>query len=223
MEDARLELAIGGHALVNHPDSPPANVPKVSFTYVWKSASDWAFDFFVPVPPTALRLPGPAEPARRDELWERTCFELFLMSADNDSYLEFNFAPSGEWAAYHFHAYRSGRRPLEVEPPRIITSDPDQFKIAMDAQLRALGLDDESIRLLGEASPPIPESAQFWLRATFEDPALDRGQSWRAGISAVIEESDGTRSYWALKHPPGAPDFHHPDCFALELPAAKTA
>jgi hypothetical protein len=39
------------------------------------------------------------------------------------------------------------------------------------------------------------------------------------GLSAVIEETDGTKSYWALRHPPGAPDFHHPDCFALELPA----
>ena len=28
-------------------------------------------------------------------------------------------------------------------------------------------------------------------------------------------------SYWALAHPPGKPDFHHPDCFALELPAAR--
>jgi hypothetical protein len=40
----------------------------------------------------------------------------------------------------------------------------------------------------------------------------------RIGLSAIIEEADGTRSYWALAHPPGEPDFHHPDCFALELP-----
>jgi len=40
------------------------------------------------------------------------------------------------------------------------------------------------------------------------------------GLSAVVEEKDGTISYWALAHPRGAPDFHHPDCFALELPAA---
>lgn len=39
------------------------------------------------------------------------------------------------------------------------------------------------------------------------------------GLSAVIEETDGTKSYWALAHPPGAPDFHHDTCFALELPA----
>lgn len=41
----------------------------------------------------------------------------------------------------------------------------------------------------------------------------------RIGLSAVIEETDGTKSYWALAHPPeGPPDFHHPDCFALTLP-----
>ncbi len=40
----------------------------------------------------------------------------------------------------------------------------------------------------------------------------------RTGLSAVIEEADGTKSFWALAHPPGRPDFHHRDCFALELP-----
>ena len=44
---------------------------------------------------------------------------------------------------------------------------------------------------------------------------------WRLGLSAVIEAEDGTKSYWALNHPPGAPDFHHKDCFALELPAPE--
>jgi hypothetical protein len=41
---------------------------------------------------------------------------------------------------------------------------------------------------------------------------------WRLGLSAVIEETNGGKSYWALAHPPGKPDFHHADCFALELP-----
>lgn len=39
------------------------------------------------------------------------------------------------------------------------------------------------------------------------------------GLSAVIEETGGTKSYWALAHPPGKPDFHHPTCFAATLPA----
>lgn len=42
-------------------------------------------------------------------------------------------------------------------------------------------------------------------------------------LSAVIEEKDGTKSYWALRHPPGKPDFHHPDCFALTLEAPEAA
>ena len=37
------------------------------------------------------------------------------------------------------------------------------------------------------------------------------------GLSAVIEQVDGTKSFWALAHPPGKPDFHHPDCFAAKL------
>jgi hypothetical protein len=40
---------------------------------------------------------------------------------------------------------------------------------------------------------------------------------WRIGLSAVLEETNGRKSYWALAHPPGKPDFHHADCFALEL------
>ena len=55
------------------------------------------------------------------------------------------------------------------------------------------------------------------LRAQLTLPGED---AWRLGLSAVIEETNGRKSYWALAHPPGKPDFHHSDCFALELPAA---
>lgn len=41
------------------------------------------------------------------------------------------------------------------------------------------------------------------------------------GLSAVVEDSDGSLSYWALRHPPGNPDFHHPDAFALRLHAIR--
>jgi hypothetical protein len=37
------------------------------------------------------------------------------------------------------------------------------------------------------------------------------------GLSAVLEETNGRKSCWALAHPPGKADFHHADCFALEL------
>lgn len=54
------------------------------------------------------------------------------------------------------------------------------------------------------------------LEATLE--ALPFDGDWRLGVSAVIEAADGSISYWALAHPEGKPDFHHPDCFALECP-----
>jgi len=45
-----------------------------------------------------------------------------------------------------------------------------------------------------------------------------RPGAMRLALSAVIEEERGRLSYWALRHPPGKPDFHHPDAFALALP-----
>lgn len=48
-------------------------------------------------------------------------------------------------------------------------------------------------------------------------------QPWQFGLSAVIRARDGSTSYWALAHPPGKADFHHPDCFAAELAPSKGA
>ena len=49
--------------------------------------------------------------------------------------------------------------------------------------------------------------------------AVDSGARWDLNLSAVLEEKDGTKSYWALAHPAGdKPDFHAPDCFAAKLP-----
>ena len=48
--------------------------------------------------------------------------------------------------------------------------------------------------------------------------AVAADSDWELGLSAVLEEKDGTKSYWALAHPPGdKPDFHDPDCFAARL------
>jgi len=35
----------------------------------------------------------------------------------------------------------------------------------------------------------------------------------RLALAAVIEDENGRLSYWALRHPPGKPDFHHPGSF----------
>ena len=59
------------------------------------------------------------------------------------------------------------------------------------------------------------QEATFDLSAELE---LDHSTGWDLGLSAVIEEVDGTKSYWALAHGAGPPDFHNPACFAYHLP-----
>jgi hypothetical protein len=69
------------------------------------------------------------------------------------------------------------------------------------------------------ASPPyirMEDNLTWWaLGATI---AVDADKSWELGLSAVLEEKDGTKSYWALAHPPEKPDFHAADCFVARLP-----
>lgn len=51
-------------------------------------------------------------------------------------------------------------------------------------------------------------------------PAPESGAALSLALSAVIEDRQGSLSYWALRHPPGKPDFHHPQAFALNLAGA---
>ena len=136
-----------------------------------------------------LLLPPQGAPERRDRLWQHTCFEIFIRSAASEAYYEFNFSPSGEWAAYRFDGRRVGMRNVNIPSPPIETETRRGFELrsALD---------------LGKLSD------------------LPRELPWHVGLSAVIEEKNGCKSYWALAHPPGEPDFHHPACFALQLPPA---
>jgi hypothetical protein len=63
------------------------------------------------------------------------------------------------------------------------------------------------------------DATQFELSATLDcsQLSLSSTQKWRAGISAVIEEAGGRKSYWALAHAAGKPDFHHAAGFVIEL------
>jgi hypothetical protein len=54
--------------------------------------------------------PSAAPVRHTDDLWRKTCFELFVETAP-PAYREYNFAPSGAFAAYAFEAERLGRRP----------------------------------------------------------------------------------------------------------------
>ena len=58
------------------------------------------------------------------------------------------------------------------------------------------------------------------LAATADLSALG-AHDWRLGLTAVVEATDGSKSFWALAHGSGAPapDFHNADCFIATLPA----
>ena len=59
------------------------------------------------------------------------------------------------------------------------------------------------------------------LKADVDLDGFARGAKLQVGLAAVVEETDGTRSYWALNHPAPKPDFHHAGAFVLDLdPAA---
>jgi hypothetical protein len=137
-----------------------------------------------------LRLAPPASrPQRRDDLWRHTCFELFAQREGANDYLEFNFSPSGDWAAYRFDDYRSGQRHCEQH--------------SVGITLHPLG----SGQLRIQACAQLPAAA---LRAA-------EASRWRFGPTAVIEGDDGTLSHWALHHGGAQPDFHAANGFAVTL------
>ena len=92
--------------LVPHPSTPPADpLFKVWVTVDHAGAGRGRDDQHlvrVGAPADRFVIPKLSEPWRADELWQTTCFEAFLRAADGDGYREWNFAPSGNWAAYDF-------------------------------------------------------------------------------------------------------------------------
>lgn len=60
-------------------------------------------------------------------------------------------------------------------------------------------------------------AGQITVRVRLPIENLPPGDRLRVGLSAVLETEDGVLSYWALRHAPGKPDFHHPDTFTLEI------
>lgn len=167
--------------LICHPDTPARRVDRVEVRF---GISQGEFEYRV-FATGGLALPAMEPPARGDELWKATCFELFAQPELAAGYQEYNFSPSRRWAAYDFKSHRRGRSDLDIAPPKI-----DFWSDITGCALRV----------------------ELDLAATIAFPS-------RYGLSAIIEEADGTKSYWALAHPPGEPDFHHPDCFAIGLPA----
>lgn len=134
-----------------------------------------------------LLVPPAAPAARTDALWKTTCFEAFIQPGDGGAYYEFNLSPSTAWAVYAFTAPRQGMRP-------------------------ALEISAAHIETMAERGA-------FQLGAVVDLPLgeFPIGRPWRVGLTAVIEDTGGAKAYWALAHPPGAPDFHDVAGRTIEL------
>jgi hypothetical protein len=176
-------------SLIRHPDFPCAAVTAIDIE-IERPPNSLTLRYIVSGRIADLRTPRMAFPKRTDELWHHTCFEAFICPVPGTAYLEFNLAPSTQWAAYRFSGYRAGM------------ADVKEFTLSqIDVQS-----DASSYEL--QVSLDLTPIADFPIDAV-----------WRLALSTVIEETSGAISFWALRHPPGKPDFHHSDCFALELPA----
>jgi hypothetical protein len=178
-------------ALKLHPDSVCLATTDIAVDVAHPRAGSLVLYYFVTGKINDLRIPPVIPGGHADELWRHTCFEAFIRGSQDEGYHEFNFAPSTQWAAYRFSSYRSGMRvATEISAPRIEVQSEDGLYTLQ----ASLDLDRAS--------------------------SLRRDAVWRLGLSAVLEETSGRKSYWALAHPPGKPDFHHSVCFAHEISAA---
>lgn len=121
-------------ALVPHPRTPCGALHAVHAALSRADARRWRACFRFQGRIAALRVPPP-EPARRaDGLWRHLCGEVFAMAADG-SYAEFNFAPSGCWAAYQFDGYRSGMRDAAFTEEPVVTCRHDEHSLELQALL----------------------------------------------------------------------------------------
>jgi hypothetical protein len=137
-----------------------------------------------------VRIPALSVARPTDELWKHTCFEAFIAS-DGEEYRELNFSPSTEWAAYSFASYRKGMAPVALASSPRIEVTRSGTQLIVEVRVASAGL--------------LPES---W-RAP--------GARLRISLTAVIEDTNGRIAYWALKHAPDKPDFHHSAGFILEV------
>lgn len=109
------------HKLQPHPSTPSQAIEGIDVTITFSRAFT-KLVYRLSGNLKRLRLPGNALAKRSDNLWQHTCFELFMLEADGRAYQEYNFSPSGAWAHYRFSAYRK-RLPDDktIMPPGIST------------------------------------------------------------------------------------------------------
>lgn len=136
------------HALRAHPDFPCAAVSSLTVDVV-RRGSGLALTYVLAGALRDLAIPAIAAPARTDGLWRHACFEAFVRptpgkgalgeGAPGYGYFELNLAPSTQWAAYRFTAYRAGMAQAAIAPPAIaVVASDQQLTLTADLDLAPL-------------------------------------------------------------------------------------
>jgi len=129
------------YPLAFHPAQPPLAVSAVDARIIGHDAN-WLRVRWRIEGSQSLVVPPFAGKGRADELWQTTCFELFLKPDGMPDYVELNLSPSERWNAYDFTAYRWGmaERPFPREPECALRLG-SSFAI-FDAAIPVAGLPD---------------------------------------------------------------------------------
>ena len=123
-----------------HPAGPVSDIEEISVEWSMSGNGKIWLRYHASGDVTGIKLPAVAEkPQRTDNLWETTCFELFLRKPDEPEYCELNFSPSGNWAAYSFHCYREKMELLALSQSPEIFMDFSDSHVALEV---TLGLPD---------------------------------------------------------------------------------
>ncbi len=93
-------------SLACHPTTPCPIVSGVSIAAEFAGDGSLCLRYRISGDPAKMRLPTAQPPGTADNLWQHTCCEAFIATGAGGQYREFNFSPSGAWAAYQFNAYR---------------------------------------------------------------------------------------------------------------------
>ena len=174
--------------LLAHPDSEGESVWNIAVQAQFHAATSLVCRYTLHGDMAQVLIPGTRAEHRADGLWRHTCFEAFVAAEDAPGYFEFNFSPALDWAAYRFEYYRAGMTAATLARAPGLQVRRTPNQLELTASVPFAGLDE-----------------------------LRRARVLRVALSAVIEEDDERLSYWALRHAPGHPDFHHPDGLAMEL------
>lgn len=125
------------HPLLCHPSADPLPDLAIAARVELDDAGGLSISYRLRGDLDQLTLPPPETPRPQDGLWQHTCCEAFVAAVDAPGYQEFNFSPSGCWAAYRFADYRWRAASWLPGGEPLIAFRRERTQLQLDARLPA--------------------------------------------------------------------------------------